>query len=355
MRGSNDNVRSHPVSSIDPKSTADKRGWHECREMTNAECPGNDKMTKLNVRINCLSGSPFRRFAIWPVQRSSASALQPFNALTIEHRRGFTLLELLVVVGIIGLLLVLIAPAFTTIKSGTDVTSAIYGVKGVIENARVYAKANHTYVFVGFAEVDSSVDPAVSPQVTTGPAPYGRVVLAVVASKDGMRHFHYATSNQGSDWQSNYADPTKPEYRGAHLVAVGKLERYENLHFLVDFPSWTPTEHPNSNMARYQPSSATYTLGNAASATVTPFTWPLGSPLNSDYQYRFDKGIYFDPIGVARIATSTNADEIARLMEIDFQPTHGTVVPRVPTNQDVGNHSLIQIAPTSGAIRIYRP
>jgi type II secretory pathway pseudopilin PulG len=265
------------------------------------------------------------------------------------------LLELLIAVGIIGLLLVLMAPAFTTIKGGTDVAGAIYGVKGLLENARVYAKANHTYVFVGFSEVDSSVDPAVSPQVTTGPAPYGRVALAVVASKDGMRHFQFTTSNQGSDWQSNYANPTKPEYRGAHLVAVGKLERYENLHFLVDFPSWTPTAHPNSNMARYQPSSATYTIGNAASATVAPFTWPLGSPLNSDYQYRFDKGIYFDPIGVARIATSTNADEIARLMEIDVQPAHGTVVPPVPTNQDVGNHAVIQIAPTSGAIRIYRP
>jgi prepilin-type N-terminal cleavage/methylation domain-containing protein len=297
----------------------------------------------------------FRQEAIPPVQSFNPSTPKAFASRAIQRRNAFTLLELLIVVGVIGLLLVLIAPAFTTIKSSTDVTSAIYGVKGVLENARVYAKANHTYVFVGFAEVDSSVDPAVSPQITTGPAPYGRVALAIVASKDGMRHFHYATSNQGSDWQSNYADPTKPEYRGAHLVAIGKLQRYENLHFLVDFPSWTPTAHPNSNMARYQPSNATYTLGNAASASVTPFTWPLGSPLNSDYQYRFDKGIYFDPIGVARIATSTNADEIARLMEIDFQPTHGTVVPPVPTDQDAGNHAVIQIAPTSGAIRIYRP
>jgi prepilin-type N-terminal cleavage/methylation domain-containing protein len=86
--------------------------------------------------------------------------------------RGFTLLELLMVIGIIAILLVLIAPAFTTIKSGTEVTAAIYGVKGLLENARAYAKANHTYVFVGFAEVDSSVDPSVSPQITTGDTPY---------------------------------------------------------------------------------------------------------------------------------------------------------------------------------------
>src|SRR5256714_3348708 len=128
------------------------------------------------------------------------------------HRSsGFTLLELLIVIGIIGLLLVLIAPAFTTMKSGSDFTNAIYGVQGVLENARTYAKANNTYVFVGFAEVDSSVDSSISPQV----AGYGRVTVAVVASKDGTRQCQY-TSNQGNDWTANYSN-------GAHLVAVGKL------------------------------------------------------------------------------------------------------------------------------------
>ena len=221
----------------------------------------------------------------------------------------------------------------------------------MLDNARTYAKANNTYVFVGFAEVDSSVDSSVNPQVTGN----GRVAVAVVASKDGTRHFQYATSGQGSDWQSNYADSSKPEYRGGHLVAVGNLQRYENLHFLVDFGSWTQAAHPTSNMARFQPSNTTYTLGNSGSSSVTPFTWPLGSPLASGYQYRFNKVIVFDPQGVARIATATNADEVTTVMEIDFQPSHGTAVPAVPTNQDVGNHAVIQIGPPSGANRVYRP
>jgi prepilin-type N-terminal cleavage/methylation domain-containing protein len=280
-----------------------------------------------------------------PAERGRASAASRAVAF---REGGFTLLELLVVIGIIALLMALVVPAFTNIKSGGDVINAVYGIQGLLENARTYAKANHTYVFVGFAEVDSSVDSSVTPQVTTGSTPYGRVAVAVVASKDGTRQCQYTTSTQGSDWTANYSN-------GSHLVALGKLERYENLHFLVDFPPWTPTAHPNSNMARFQPTGTTYTLGNAASSSVTPFTWPLGSPLSSGYQYQFNKVINFDPQGIARIATSTNADEIAQVMEIDCQQTHGTLVPPVPTNQDVGNHTAIQIAPRTGAIRIYRP
>jgi type II secretory pathway pseudopilin PulG len=265
---------------------------------------------------------------------------------------GFSLLELLIVIGIMTLLLVLVAPAFTYIRGGAiDVASAIYGVKGVLENARAYAKANHTYVFVGLSEVDSSVDPSVSPQITTGDTPYGRVAVVAVASKDGTSQYQYATSDQGNDWTANYAN-------GAHLIAVGKLHTYENLHFVpLDFGSWTPTAHPNSKMARYQPTGSPYILGHALSSSVTPFTWPLGSPLDSGYQYRFDRVIIFDPTGIARIATSTNGDAIAHVIEIDFQPSHGTVFEPLPAdfNQDAGNHAVIQLGTTSGAVRVYRP
>lgn len=276
------------------------------------------------------------------------ATVQRFNASTLQRRNAFTLLELLIVIGIIALLMILIVPAFTTIKSAGDFAYAVYGIQGLLENARTYAKANHTYVFVGFAEVDPSVNPSVSPQ--TPSPPYGRVAVAAVASKDGTRQYQYLTSGQGNDWTANYSD-------GSHLVAIGKLRRYENLHFLVDFPPWSFTDHPNSNMARHEPTGTFNTLGNAGSMSVTPFTWPLGSPLSppSAYQYRFDKVINFDPRGIARIAGSGNADEIAQVIEIDFQQTHGTLVPPVPSDQDVGNHAAIQIAPMSGEIRVYRP
>ena len=65
---------------------------------------------------------------------SSTSNVRPPTIANRGRRSfGFTLLELFIVVGIIGLLLVLIAPAFTTIKGGTDVTSAAYTIKGVLD------------------------------------------------------------------------------------------------------------------------------------------------------------------------------------------------------------------------------
>ena len=277
-----------------------------------------------------------------PVHQSRGVGTRSFSQR--ERGSAFTLLELLIVVGIIVVLLVLMAPAFTNLKSSGDVTDAVYGIKGLLENARTYAKANHTYVFVGFAEVDASVSPSGSPQV----AGNGRVAVAVVASKDGTRQFNYATSNQGSDWTANYSS-------GANLIAIGKLQRYENLHFLgVNFGSWLPSAHPNSNMARYQPTSNTYNLGTSSS--VTPFSWPLGSSLGNG-QYNFTVVANFDPTGIARIATANNADEIASVMEIDLLTTHGTVPSPTPTpfNQDIGNHAAIQIAPMSGEVRVYRP
>src|SRR5882724_2869533 len=153
--------------------------------------------------------SPFRRFA--------ASTLQRFNVSTPQRERAsaFTLLELLIVVGIIGLLLVLIAPAFTTIKGGNDVTSAANTIKSVLDTARTYAKANNTYSWVGFYEEDvsrPSVIPAPNPVC---PGCVGRLVMSIVASKDG-------TNVYGSTGSATI-DATR-------LIQVGKLIKIENIH-----------------------------------------------------------------------------------------------------------------------------
>src|ERR1044071_7534397 len=137
-------------------------------------------------------------------QQSSAVNSQWPVVYLKARRRAVTLLELLIVVGIIALLMVLIAPAFTYIKGGTDVTSAAYTIKGVLDTARTYAKANNTYTWVGFA---GSVGPNTQQSVT------GQVKLAIVASKDGTNL-----------WSANNALPP------ASLMQIGKMMTLDNIH-----------------------------------------------------------------------------------------------------------------------------
>src|SRR5437764_3270533 len=139
--------------------------------------------------------------------RSSLNSVRPgFTSLKLRERASaFTLLELLIVIGIIAVLLVLIAPAFTSLKSAGDVTSAAYTIKGVLDTARTYAKANNTYTWVGFA---GSVGPNTPPPPITG-----QVEVAIVASKDGTNL-----------WSANVALPP------ASLIQVGKMITLNNIH-----------------------------------------------------------------------------------------------------------------------------
>src|SRR5207237_4838930 len=102
----------------------------------------------------------------------------------LKLKRGaFTLIEMIVVTGVIAILMVLVVPAFTSIKGAGDLTSAAYTIKGVLEQARTYAMANNTYVWVGFYEENTT---ATAPTNVAPPYPgKGRVLMAVVYSQDG--------------------------------------------------------------------------------------------------------------------------------------------------------------------------
>src|SRR5205809_3993337 len=168
-------------------------------------CRRNDRMTRTEY-IQHPTSSIKHRLCLGP-----ASRVERFNAprrAVALREGGFTLLELLIVVGIIALLLVLVAPAFTSIKGGTDVTSAAYTIKGVLDTARTYAKANNTYTWVGFYEEDVS-------QSSTNPATIGtgRIVMSIIASRDGTRV--YDPNNLTT------ISPTQ-------LLPVGKLTKIEN-------------------------------------------------------------------------------------------------------------------------------
>jgi len=232
-------------------------------------------------------------------------------------------------------LLVLVAPAFTSIKSGTDVTSAAYTIKGVLDTARTYAKANNTYTWVGFFEGDVS-QPPTNP-ATSG---IGRLVMSIVASKDGTRGYDLTNPTLPNPAWTNYNN-------GANLVAVTKLQYLDNVHLATTLngPSYQPPT--SGSMARPWIQSNNYVIGNA-SPSVTPFDWPLGSGLSAG-QYSFQKVINFDPQGVVRIQYSTDSDAIAAYIEVGLQQTHGTSVSSSP------NVVAIQLGGVGGEVSVYRP
>jgi prepilin-type N-terminal cleavage/methylation domain-containing protein len=248
---------------------------------------------------------------------------------------AFTLLELLIVTTIVGLLLVLITPAFTTMKEGWGVTSAAYTIKGVLDTARTYAKANNTYTWVGLFEEDAS-------QPSTNPATpgTGRLVMSIVASKDGSIIYDPASQTQ--------QDLT------TGVIQVAKLVKVDNIHM------WTHTDTPSGTGSTFPTRrnvSGIYCIGDTtpANPTTTPFEYPVGNPAPAA-QYTFLKAIQFTPRGEARINNSTvdgNGAEnfpLQTLAEIGVEPTHGSTMPAsIPSNV-----FAVQFTGVGSNVSIYR-
>ena len=308
-----------------------------------AECRKNDEMTKVRP-LNSVKerGSHGALRSQLPVRRSLADGRSPITDHSIRARqrdpesiRGFTLLELLIVVGIIGLLLVLIAPAFTYIKGGNDVTSAAYTVKGVLDTARTYAKANNTYTWVGFLE--ENVNNPVSPNSDTPRV--GRLIMSIVASKDGT--MMYNPTDLG---QQNLT---------TGLTQLGKIIKIDNVHL------WTHTDVPSGTGETFDTRpivASTFCIGDASpSNSTTPFQYPVGNPAPSA-QYSFVKAVQFSPSGEARVNNSTtnpNGSQVFPLQtaaEIALEPTHGATIPgSLPANV-----VAVQFTGVGANVKIYR-
>jgi type II secretory pathway pseudopilin PulG len=255
---------------------------------------------------------------------------------TLLKQRGrasaFTLLELLIIIGIIAVLLVLIAPAFTNLKSAGDVTSAAYTIKGVLDTARTYAKANNTYTWVGFYE-ENTTDAAPTNNSPAYPGK-GRVLLATVTSKDGTKIF------EDSDPAA-----TLPSDR---ISQVGKLVKVEGIH-LTDLgnpsPTPNPTPAPDTLLARpytpYTEGSPFDNFNRISSDSSDTTRFPFAAQ-----NYTFYKTIRFNPRGEANI-NSTYA--LKHEGEMGIKPTHGNAL---DTNSP--NVVAIQFSGLGGDVKIYR-
>ena len=263
-------------------------------------------------------------------------------------RRAFSLVELLVVVGIIVAMMALIGPAMNALKSANDLTTAAFDISGVLDQARAYAITNRTYVFVGISEVDSDKEASAARQVeTTAPAIGGRIAVAAVASKDGTRGYDVKSASLSTP---AWVDPNP------NLIGITKLRVYENLHLAPDYSTLGTT----GGMTRQSPPNTTFMLGNNSGSAhpgrcVTVFEWPLGKKIG-DGQYTFTRVINFDPDGVARIQYASSNTFSYAPMEIGLQQTRGKALAPAPTPATAsGNVAAVQVDGLTGVSRVFRP
>jgi len=191
------------------------------------------------------------------------------NAVRAREPGGFTLVELIVVIALISTLMVLVAPAFTGIKSAGDVTNAAYTIKDALEQARTYAMAYKTYVWIGFYE-----EPAGQPSTNPATPGTGRIVISTIASADGTTVYNPRSLAA--------IDPTR-------VTQLNKLVKVEGTH-LATFPdgSGTGDTFDSRPAAIYE----TAKIGDTTppNPSLTPFQYPVGNPAPAA-QYTFVKAV----------------------------------------------------------------
>lgn len=259
----------------------------------------------------------------------------PYGVTTLRRqlKRAFTLVELLVVIAIIAFLAGLGLTAIAALQDSGNVTSAVYSLAGILENARAYAIANNTYTWVGFYEQSSSASVATSTSPINQQPPYvapnvGYLYVAVVAAIDGSKNITRVDPSSGATV--------------TNLLAVQKLVKIQNIHVTNLNVNWVPAASSTLTQTLAGRPLADDCLDDENASIVSPYAFSM-------FNYTFYKTLSFSPRGEAEMDVTTPG-VLQHLIEVGLLPTYGGVI-----NAQTKNIVALQISGLSGNVKIYRP
>ncbi len=250
----------------------------------------------------------------------------PFSLSKRPTRTAYTLLELMAGMAILVALMTLSTPAIQALQGPGKMSTAAYEIAGVLQNARTYATANRTYVWVGFFEEEAGAP---------GTAGNGRILMSVVASRDGTEIY-----NENGD---------RAQIASDRLIQVGKLVKIENAHLgLFDLgtgadASFAGRPAVDESYGRYGEINQT-TGSRPATTSRFPFQYPLN---NGAPSYLFQKTLLFTPRGEAKV---NGTYKMRPVIELGLQPARGGQV-----DSSSQNVAAVQISGILGAVKIYQP
>jgi len=226
------------------------------------------------------------------------------------NKQAFTLVEMLVVIAIVVILTAVTAPSIVSLNNSGQMNQVTLELRGMLEQARQYAVAQNTYVWVAFnAQTSNNID---------------TISVAMVASMDG--------SDPGT--MSSASLLSVPS---ADLTLISKVRSFQQFQLQVPggysfaLPVSVPTTpaiaSANAPASASSGGTATFNIQIPGNTTTTPFA----------------QFIQFTPSGEAR-----NSSNPIDIIEFALEPAQNHTVP------NPNNVAVVQINGLTGEALVYR-
>ncbi len=226
---------------------------------------------------------------------------RPSQVFSLSNSRAaFSLIELLTVMGVIGLLMSVAMPALSSMTKGSQMNQALVEVTQSLEQARQYATAQNTYVWVAFNNVAASQGAD------------EQVRVAVLVSKSGGDLNTWGTDDTTSSTAQTQL-VTKPRtFNQVKLSDAGTFSKAQ----IASLPVTTVSDVGQANFTIKVPGGKNET---------------------------FSRAIQFTPSGEARTTGSMTG-----MVELGLQPTRAKIA-------DAHNVAVVRVNGLTGQTRIFRP